>query len=1068
MKLSSFVRNTHYDVIGLEPNKKYNFRIRAENQYGVSQPLVGDEPIVAKFPFVVPDPPGQPRVVDWDSDSITVTWDRPHSDGGSRIQGYKVEFRDPSDDGQWRVANDYLVKDRSYICYGLASGHEYEFRIRAMNAAGFSKPSPPSIQFKLRSKFNVPSPPGTPQVVKVGKNYVDLRWEAPMSDGGSRITGYIIEKREIGSAIWLKCNEYNVTDCEYSVLHLIERGDYEFRIFAVNAAGRSEPSSCTTPVKVCEVEGGAKPEFTRPLPISQGVPLGKTYVLECEATGKPMPTPRWLKNGREITMGGRFRSETRDDGLFRLVISEVWEADTGDYSCQASNPLGIATSTLRLKIGTPPRIERMPDVLYLPEKDNTKIKIFYNGDQPMDITLKKDGSKVVESGHIKYTVFDEYLIIFIKDINKEDEGLYELSISNDSGSVTGSFRAYVTGPPGPPIGPLAVSDIDKHTCTLSWHPPKFDGGLRVTHYMVERREITHGHWLIVSSFCKDITFMVQGLTEGMEYLFRVMAVNDNGISPPLEGVNPIKAKALYDPPGPPGTPSVIQIGGDFVNLSWDKPASDGGAKIQGYWIDKREVGGKAWQRVNPAICPTNQINVSNLIEGRQYEFRVFAQNEAGLSTESTASTSVKIKDPQESKPPEIMKGLKNVNCIQNQNAAFKCIITGNPKPTITWFKGAREIMNSSRFEIYSDGDCHTLIIHDVFGEDADEYVCRASNKGGHKSTKGELFIMTPPKLNVPPRFRDTAFCDKGQNVVIKVPFTGFPKPKITWVREGETIESGGHYSVELKERHAILTIRDGSRIDSGPYRITAENELGQDSAIIKIQISDRPDPPRFPQVENIGHDSLAVTWKPPVWDGGSNITNYLVEKREHPMSSWIRVGNTRFCSIAVSGLSPGHQYDFRVSAENVYGRSDPSEVTPLITTKGSTKKILKKREYKLDETGKKIRGSSDEKVRDYDQFVFDIYSKYVPQPVEIKTTSVYDKYDILEEIGTGAFGVVHRCRERSTGNIFAAKFIPVSHVMEKELIRKEIDIMNQLHHPKLINLHDAFEDEDEMVLIFEL
>ena len=38
----------------------------------------------------------------------------------------------------------------------------------------------------------------------------------------------------------------------------------------------------------------------------------------------------------------------------------------------------------------------------------------------------------------------------------------------------------------------------------------------------------------------------------------------------------------------------------------------------------------------------------------------------------------------------------------------------------------------------------------------------------------------------------------------------------------------------------------------------------------------------------------------------------------------------------------------------------------------------------------------------------------------------------------------------------------------KALIRKEIDIMNHLHHCKLINLHDAFEDEDEMVLIFEL
>ena len=411
--------------------------------------------------------------------------------------------------------------------------------------------------------------------------------------------------------------------------------------------------------------------------------------------------------------------------------------------------------------------------------------------------------------------------------------------------------------------------------------------------------------------------------------------------------------------------------------------------------------------------------------------------------------------------------LHKVSCVQNHNAHFQCKIVGIPKPTITWFKGAREIVSGSRYNIYSEGDTHNLIIHDVFGEDADEYVCRAVNKCGVKSTKGELLIKTPPKLNVPPRFRDTAFFDKGVNVVIKIPFTGYPKPKITWVREGETIESGGHYTVEVKERHAVLTIIDGSRIDSGPYRITAENDMGQDTAIIKIQISDRPDPPRFPQVDNIGHDSLALTWKPPVWDGGSNITNYLVEKREHPMTSWIRVGNTRFCSMAVTGLSPGHQYDFRICAEDIYGRSDPGEVTPLITTKGTIKREFKQKEYKVDETGKKIRGRSDEKPRDYDQFVFDIYSKYVPQPVEIKHISVYDRYDILEEIGTGAFGVVHRCRERATGNIFAAKFIPVSHAMEKELIRKEIDIMNQLHHPKLINLHDAFEDDDEMVLIFE-
>lgn len=95
----------------------------------------------------------------------------------------------------------------------------------------------------------------------------------------------------------------------------------------------------------------------------------------------------------------------------------------------------------------------------------------------------------------------------------------------------------------------------------------------------------------------------------------------------------------------------------------------------------------------------------------------------------------------------------------------------------------------------------------------------------------------PPKFNIPPRFRDTAFFDKGENVVVKIPFTGNPKPRITWSKDGEVIESGAHFSVSKKERHAILVIKDASRLDSGPYSIVGENELGMDSHIIKIQIS---------------------------------------------------------------------------------------------------------------------------------------------------------------------------------------------------------------------------------------
>lgn len=92
-KVSSFVRSCTYDVIGLEPNKKYSFRVRAENQYGVSEPIETDQPVTAKFPFTVPDPPGQPQIIDWDTSNASLMWERPRHDGGARIQGYKVEFR---------------------------------------------------------------------------------------------------------------------------------------------------------------------------------------------------------------------------------------------------------------------------------------------------------------------------------------------------------------------------------------------------------------------------------------------------------------------------------------------------------------------------------------------------------------------------------------------------------------------------------------------------------------------------------------------------------------------------------------------------------------------------------------------------------------------------------------------------------------------------------------------------------------------------------------------------------------------------------------------------------------
>lgn len=58
------------------------------------------------------------------------------------------------------------------------------------------------------------------------------------------------------------------------------------------------------------------------------------------------------------------------------------------------------------------------------------------------------------------------------------------------------------------------------------------------------------------------------------------------------------------------------------------------------------------------------------------------------------------------------------------------------------YKGAREINHGTKYHMLKEGDVYSLIVNDVYGEDADEYVCRAVNKGGIKSTRAELIIMS--------------------------------------------------------------------------------------------------------------------------------------------------------------------------------------------------------------------------------------------------------------------------------------------------------------------------------------
>ena len=87
-----------------------------------------------------------------------------------------------------------------------------------------------------------PGAPGKPRIVDWDKDHVDIEWPAPESDGGSPLTGYIIQKKEKGSPYWTNAVHVPPNQTSATVPDLVEGQEYEFRVIAQNAAGQSEPS----------------------------------------------------------------------------------------------------------------------------------------------------------------------------------------------------------------------------------------------------------------------------------------------------------------------------------------------------------------------------------------------------------------------------------------------------------------------------------------------------------------------------------------------------------------------------------------------------------------------------------------------------------------------------------------------------------------------------------------------------------------------------------------------------------------------------------------------------------
>lgn len=166
---------------------------------------------------------------------------------------------------------------------------------------------------------------------------------------------------------------------------------------------------------------------------------------------------------------------------------------------------------------------------------------------------------------------------------------------------------------------------------LIWKLPDSDGGERIKSYFIEKRCVTDKAWTRVNAACASQAYVVPGLLEGQDYLFRVRAENRLGFGPfttttdPAHARDPIcedkltpgslelrdilppfKPYACFsssDPPDPPTKLKVNLVTKNTVTLSWECPKNNGGSPVTHYIIERLswDTSGKekeTWKQCN--------------------------------------------------------------------------------------------------------------------------------------------------------------------------------------------------------------------------------------------------------------------------------------------------------------------------------------------------------------------------------------------------------------------------------------------------------------------------------------
>ncbi|XP_030602921.1 neural cell adhesion molecule 2 [Archocentrus centrarchus] len=360
---------------------------------------------------------------------------------------------------------------------------------------------------------------------------------------------------------------------------------------------------------------------------------GSAAMISCVAEGEPLPDISWRRasDGQTFVDGdksqdGRFEVRGRH-GKSVLTISGVRLSDLGRFDCEALSRIGGHQKSMFLDIEYIPKFLTNHTIYYSWEGNPVNISCDVMSNPPATMLWRRERFTISTEGTANMRVHNAEgkSVLEVTPMSDRDFGRYNCTARNNIGV---RYQEFILAQADVPSNPYSVrlSAVSQRLATVTFMKPDSHGGVPISYYLVQYKEVGSQDWRDVKSHSVQTTVVLTGLEPNTTYEVRVAAVNGKGQGE-FSHTESFQTLPIREP-SPPAVHGQRGVGKAY-RLGLVKQ-DDGGMPIVEYIVKYKTDKEEQW--MTKLVPGANDFAMLQPLQwNTRYEVEITARNVKGLS-----------------------------------------------------------------------------------------------------------------------------------------------------------------------------------------------------------------------------------------------------------------------------------------------------------------------------------------------------------------------------------------------------------------------------------------------------